>query len=154
MSHALLSHGTRYGVWLWTLWAAFGFRAAAQLLQQVHPVAALPRLDAWHSAALPYPVLLAVQVMIIILFAYIAQGVWRGTTRRRPLLGQWLRRLGGFYFAGMVARLALGLTVLSGHHWFDKPVPTLFHLVLAGFLLVLASYHSDTEGTPGAERRA
>lgn len=150
MFHPLLRHDTRHGVLLWMLWAAFGFRVAAQLLQHLHPLPVLPRFDAWHSAALPYPLLLATQGAIIVLLAYVARGVGHGTTRRRALLGKWLRRLGGLYLVVMVMRLLLGLTLLSGHDWFDKPVPTLFHLVLAGFLLVLAAYHSCTERKPVA----
>lgn len=153
MSHALVIQGTRHGVWLWTLWAAFGFRVLAQLLQRVHPVASLPRFDAWHSATLPYPALLAIQLIMVVALASVAWSVWRGTTRRRARLGKWLRRLGGLYLFVMLARLALGLTALTGHPWFDKPVPTLFHLILAGYLLVLASYHSCTKEAPHAESR-
>ena len=153
MSHALVIQGTRHGVWLWTLWAAFGFRVVAQLLQRLHPIASLPGFDAWHSATLPYPALLAIQLVMVVTLAAVAWGVWRGTTRRRPPLGKWLRRLGGLYLFAMLARLILGLTALSGHPWFDKPVPTLFHMILAGYLLVLAGYHSCTREAPLREGR-
>ena len=153
MSHALAIQGTRHGIWFWTLWAAFGMRIVAQLLQHLHPVALLPGFDAWHSAILPYPALLTVQPTMVVALAGVAGRVSRGETRRRALLGKWLRRLGGLYLFVMLARLALGLTVLSGHIWFDKPVPTLFHLILATYLLVLAGYHSCTQGAPDAEKR-
>lgn len=152
--HTAPSQAVRHGLWLWTLWTLFIFRVAAQLLQYLHPVAWLPPFDSWHSATLPYPLLLAIQAVIIVLLARIARRVQRGAVRPRPRLGNGLRLLGGLYFAAMLARLALGCTVLSGHPWFDKPVPSLFHLVLAGFLLALAAYHRDSEVRPDAEKRA
>lgn len=129
-------------------------RVAAQLLQRVHPHDGLPAFDSWHSAAVPYPLLVATQIAILILFAWIARGARRGTLRRRPRLGAWLRTLGLLYLAAMLARLTLGASLLSGHYWFDKPLPTLFHLVLAGYLLVLAGYHLDDAVISGHERPA
>ena len=31
------------------------------------------------------------------------------------------------------------MTLLSGHAWFDKPLPSIFHLVLASYLLVVGT---------------
>jgi hypothetical protein len=41
----------------------------------------------------------------------------------------------------MLVRLILGLTVLSGQRWFASPVPTLFHLVLAAYVLLFGHFH-------------
>lgn len=46
----------------------------------------------------------------------------------------------------MVLRLAAGLTVLDGHAWFDAPLPSVFHLGLATFVLV-AAYFGIAEET-------
>ena len=50
--------------------------------------------------------------------------------------------LGGLYFAVMLVRLVLGphgaeRTV----RWFASPIPTVFHLVLAAFVLVYGHFH-------------
>jgi hypothetical protein len=48
---------------------------------------------------------------------------------------------GGLYFATMLVRLVLGLTVLSTNRWFSSILPTIFHLVLASYLLVYGHFH-------------
>jgi hypothetical protein len=45
------------------------------------------------------------------------------------------------YFAAMVARLILGLTMLSDLRWFASPIPTVFHLVLATSLPLYGHFH-------------
>ena len=52
--------------------------------------------------------------------------------------------LGWVYFVAMGIRLLSGLTVAPNHFWFGAIVPTLFHLVLACFLLVSGSFHTAT----------
>jgi hypothetical protein len=49
--------------------------------------------------------------------------------------------LGGLYFATMLVRLVLGLTVLSTSRWFSSVLPTMFHLVLASYLLLYGHFH-------------
>lgn len=48
----------------------------------------------------------------------------------------------------MVGRLILGLTALNQSAWFEARLPTAFHVVLAGFLLVLGAF---TSGLPTIE---
>ena len=60
---------------------------------------------------------------------------------RRRRLGLAILGVGALYFSVMMVRLALGTTLLSGHGWFDRPLPTVVHLALAGFLLVYGHYH-------------
>jgi hypothetical protein len=47
---------------------------------------------------------------------------------------------GGLYFAVMAVRLVLGLSVLSHSGWFSTWIPTVFHLVLAGLMMLIAAY--------------
>jgi hypothetical protein len=49
--------------------------------------------------------------------------------------------IGSLYFLSMVARLLLGLTVLNHQRWFASPIPTIFHLVLAAWVLVYGHFH-------------
>lgn len=48
---------------------------------------------------------------------------------------------GALYFLTMFARLVLGLTVYRGIRWFASYIPTVFHLVLASWLLLYGHYH-------------
>ena len=121
--------------------ALFALRVAAQLVQYVSPTRFLPPFEAWQGSGLAYPVLLASQLTIL------AAMVWgTGAVRRRPrvrkTVGRWLIALGAVYFGSMAVRLVLGLTVLSDLAWFAKPLPALFHLVLASYVLALGHYYT------------
>lgn len=130
------------------LLALFALRVAAQAVQSRYALPWLPPFEAWHSGALPYWALAAAQFAILALAGHATVAVARGRMRRNQSLGGWLLALGAVYFVSMAARLALGASRLAGHGWFDAPLPSLFHLVLACFILVMASYHRSA-GTAG-----
>ncbi len=125
---------------LWSLTALFAFRVAAQLVQYASPIPILPPFEAWQGSTLSYPVLLASQFVILILMISVTSRIARGVRAVRRL-GVGLLALGGVYFAAMAVRLVLGLTMLGHVAWFAKPLPAVFHLVLASYLLVLGHYH-------------
>jgi hypothetical protein len=131
----------RHGPWLWLLLAAFLLRVAAQPLALVAGGPWLPPFEAWQSGALPYPVLLASQVLLAVWMGYAAAGVTTGRTRPDRAVGRRVAMAAAVYAAVMVPRLALGLTVARGHWWLDAPLPTVFHLVLMTFLAVYGHYH-------------
>ena len=84
--------------------------------------------------------LLASQFVILGLQARIIAAVADG----QLLLGRRVRvgvaAFAVVYVAVMAVRLMLGLTVADGHGWFDAPLPSVFHLVLASFLIVWVRY--------------
>ncbi len=124
-------------LWLHLLAALFVFRVLAQALQAVVTVPLLPAFDAWHGAVLPYPLLLASQIVVVALLYTAIRRVKAGAIARRPWKYRACLWLGGIYFCVMAIRLVAGLTFLADDPWFSKSLPALFHLVLAGFLLVL-----------------
>jgi hypothetical protein len=124
---------------LWSCLGLFVFRVGAQLVQLISPMPILPPFEAWHSDTLPYSVLLASQTLIIAFMGRVtirAQQSKLHTERRTAIA--WLI-FGIIYFGGMLTRLTLGFTLLSGNSWFDSPLPTVFHLVLATFVLVASA---------------
>lgn len=132
---------TSHGRWLWALLGAFLARVLAQPLSLIVDWPALPPFDAWQSGALPYRWLLLSQIAIA---GWMARAAWRvasGTVRPSPPRGRRVGAAAAVYGLIMSARLVLGLTVQRGHWWFDAPLPTLFHLVLATYLGVYAHYH-------------
>lgn len=132
--------GRRYFPWLLALIGLFVFRVLAQLVQSLTPLPWLPPFEAWHGAVLPYPLLLACQIVIIAALAVI---IWRVGSDRvvpRPWKFRLCFVLGVPYFLFMAFRLAAGLTFLSDHPWFAKSLPAFFHIVLASFLLLLGHY--------------
>ena len=56
-------------------------------------------------------------------------------------MGWALAAAAAVYFAAMLVRLVLGLTVARGHWWLDAPLPTAFHLGLASYLGAYAHFH-------------
>lgn len=119
----------------------FVFRVVAQLLMLNFDLPLLPSFDAWHSGLLPYPTLLTTQVAIIALCTSLCVRMYRTAITPRPKVGKTLLIVGSVYFVSMLLRLILGFTVLANHAWFAHPLPTFFHFVLAGFVLVLGHFH-------------
>jgi hypothetical protein len=130
----------RHAIAGWLLFGLFAFRVVAQPLSLIVPVG-LPSFESWHSATLPYGVLVASQLLILMAMGWTNHRLGAGVLQPRRSIGFAALTFGGIYFAAMVARLALGLTVLSQSRWFASPVPTVFHLVLAGWLLVYGHFH-------------
>lgn len=116
--------------------ALFVCRVLVQLVQYVVDVDALPEFERWQSGALPYGVLVVLQLLIVAGQATVV----RAAVTRRRLLPDRLRLpmtvAAAAYFVGMVLRLISGLTFAAGDAWLDAKLPTLFHLVLATFLFV------------------
>ncbi|MEM8926380.1 MAG: hypothetical protein AAGD35_22980 [Actinomycetota bacterium] len=121
-----------------TLAALFVARVVAQLVQSVTTVDALPPFDAWQSGALPYPALLASQVAIVGAQALVIRAIAERRFSLAPGRRALLAALGAVYLVFMVFRLIAGLTFLDGDGWFDAFLPSVFHIVLAAFVLVTA----------------
>ncbi|HSA83008.1 MAG TPA: hypothetical protein VLE23_19480, partial [Geminicoccaceae bacterium] len=54
---------------------------------------------------------------------------------------QGLLVFGGLYLLAMMTRYAVRMAHYSQERWTGGSIPTFFHWVLAGFLLVLGTYH-------------
>jgi hypothetical protein len=126
---------------LWCCLGLFLIRVIAQPLSLMSGGPYLPDFEAWHSGAVSYGALLTAQILILIVFGYLAVSMSAGTVAPRRRVGLLVLAGGATYFAAMLARLVLGATVLSNQHWFARPLPTVFHLVLATFLLVYGHFH-------------
>ncbi|WP_455198547.1 hypothetical protein [Kaarinaea lacus] len=131
----------RYAPWLWVLWLAFVFRVAAQWSLTVWEVPFLPPFDAWYSGALSYPQLLFSQFVIMAIMAFIAFRFSQGKVVADRTRGIILLVAGAVYFSLMFVRLFIGVLGLSEVLWFNRPIPSFFHLVLASFVLLLGRYH-------------
>lgn len=126
---------------LWCLTALFALRVAGQPLALT--VRVLPDFDAWHSGVLPYPALLAFQLAILAFMVTTNRACTRGQLAHRPRLARALTLLGSIYFVGMLARLVLGQSLSPAPAWFARPLPTVFHLVLSIWMLLLARRLSE-----------
>ncbi len=142
--------GRRYFPWMLALVGLFVLRVLAQLIQALHPLAFLPPFEAWHGAVLPYPLLLASQVAIMLVLVRVLWWLRTGGISPSPWKYRSCFFLGGIYFAFMTFRLLVGLTLLADQPWFSKSLPAFFHVVLAIFILVLGHYiyRKGEEPTP------
>lgn len=131
----------RFAFLLIVPFSLFLMRVAIQFLQLQAPVSWLPPFASWQSGALPYPWLLASQMMILALMSYVVWRLGQGNIQQNRWLGHIWLRVGVIYFFFMLLRLITGLTVFSGIHWFGSPIPALFHLILASFLILLGKLH-------------
>jgi len=119
----------------------FAFRVLGQLAVALGVAPFLPPMDDWQSGLLPYSVLLASQIVIFVVFGIVCVQFWRERGyffRPRTWLATPLWIAGWIYGAGMVVRYALLRR---------DAIPVVFHLVLAGFLLVVAHHHRRAAGS-------
>jgi len=130
-----------YAPWLWILLATFVMRVVAQLALAVMNIPFLPPFEAWYSGAIPYPLLLALQIVIVGVCTSVAYRFRCQLVRPKRWLGICLLGFGAIYFTLMFVRLGAGLSGLSDVLWFNRPIPSFFHLILAMFVLLVGHFH-------------
>ncbi|WP_339749338.1 CocE/NonD family hydrolase [uncultured Rubinisphaera sp.] len=128
---------------LWGLFGLFCLRVSGQILVETGFGEFLPPSPEWFSGLIPYPWLLASQVLILILMARINLGVareWTWYASQRPTLGRTLLFLGTVYLITMLIRYAIRMSLYPAERWTGRSIPIFFHWVLACYVLTL-SYH-------------
>ena len=144
------AHPSRaYAPALWGLASLFFLRVLGQVLVAFFDVRFLPPMPRWYSGLLPYPVLLPVQILILLVQVRINLDFSTGRgffVVPRPALGRFLRWFSYVYFAAMALRYAVTRT---------HAIPVFFHWVLAAYLFALGHFHTRREMLPGdaPERR-
>ncbi len=120
----------------------FLLRVIGQVLVTYGGVSWLPEKAHWQSGLLPYPVLLASQVVILTVMAGIARDTWRGFGRfiaPRPGLSHYLRIASVVYFAAMVVRYVVTMALHPDWFPFEHSIPTFFHCLLASYLFLYSA---------------
>ena len=124
---------------LTVLAAAFVLRVLGQVVVVLAAPDWLPPMQAWQSGLLPYPVLLASQVAIIVVQVMVITAV---AAERGPLAGAgawagWtLVVLAVIYLAGNTYRAWRRSRHELAHWWSMQLIPIIFHYVLATFMLL------------------
>jgi sterol desaturase/sphingolipid hydroxylase (fatty acid hydroxylase superfamily) len=111
-------------------------RVVGQAVARIFEPAMLPPDALWHSATVFSPVLVIAQIAILSAMVIVIRRLDR--IQANPRKAKFLLTAGGVYFAAMSLRFVIGATGIAPGSWFDKPISTPFHLVLAGWLLVFA----------------
>ena len=116
--------------------AAFLVRVAGQAVQRWFPQEFLPSFEAWQGSGMPYPALLACQIVIIALLGVAICSMVHRARLLSATGSRFVIVIGCAYFALMLARLALGLTVLGDSGWFTAWISVLLHLSLAVIVIL------------------
>jgi hypothetical protein len=119
------------------LTALFALRVIGQALVEFFGVDWLPPREAWASGLIPFPILLAIQLAMLMGMLKISVDVSLERGFFAVSGPAWPRFLIGFsklYAAGMVLRYILTMIFFPDMRWLGGAIPIFFHFVLAAFL--------------------
>jgi len=136
-----------HGAILALLTLLFFLRILGQALVALLGVTWLPPMEQWFSGLVPYPILLVIQIIMLASMVKISADICRGQGFFAIARPRWSRALIGFsalYASAMIARYVLTMIFKPEMRWVGGTIPIFFHFVLAGFILVLGRYPSQT----------
>ncbi len=114
----------------------FRVRVTGQAVARFFEPAMLPPDALWHAATVPYLVLAGAQLVLLAAMAIV---IWRlGRIGKHPRVAGIILAIATVFLGVMSVRFVIGAMGFAPDSWFDKPISTPFHLVLAGWLLILA----------------
>lgn len=135
-----------YAPYLWLFTVLLFWRVVGQLVVAWSAPRWLPPMEQWQSGLLPYPVLLAGQVVVLTLMVWISidfsrgAGVW---IEPRPRLGLAARLWSALYCAAMIARYIIRMVRRPDQRWLGGTIPIVFHIVVAAFQWTFGTYHAS-----------
>ncbi|HUQ69419.1 MAG TPA: CRTAC1 family protein [Planctomycetaceae bacterium] len=141
----------RTAIALWLLTALWLLRVLRQAMVELLHVRFLRLSDDWFFGRLPYPAVLTVQVLILILMVKINLDFTRRSGwsyRPRVHAGRWLLVCGGALLAAMVLRDVVRLTYDSNGRWTASAIPIVVHRLIAVYVLILGWHHGRTRISP------
>lgn len=130
-------------MWLWFLTSIFIFRVLGQLSTLWFTIPFLPTFDQWYSGALAYPILLMFQILIVVVMSLVSYRISKGFLVPKRTISVFLQVIGWIYFSVMFVRWGIGLFEVLDITWFQRPIPSFFHMILALYILLVAHYHKS-----------
>lgn len=135
---------TAYAPLLWICTALLVWRVVGQILVVLFQPRWLPPMQQWQSGLLPYPVLLAGQVVVLWLMFSISIDFSRGTgywVMPHPTLGRAAVIWSYVYFGAMVGRYIVRMARRPDQRWFGGTIPIIFHSIVAVFQWTFGRFH-------------
>ena len=120
----------------------FVLRVLGQVLVALRHPSWLPPMEQWYSGLLPYPQLLATQVLMVIGMIALIGGLIGGASWAVgpwPALGAILVVIAYGYAAAMGVRYLARMARRPDQRWLGGCIPIVFHGVLALWILVLGA---------------
>lgn len=140
---------TQHGPILACLTFLFALRVLGQALVAGFAVTWLPPMEQWYSGLIPYPTLLAIQIVMLLVMIKITADVGRGYSyfsKTRPnRASRFLLAFSAVYAASMALRYTITMSLHPEMRWFGGTIPIFFHFVLAGFIFSLGCYYRPTD---------
>jgi hypothetical protein len=136
----------RHGPLLAVLTLLFFGRVLGQALVAFFSVRWLPAMHGWHSGLIPYSILLAIQLVMLVIMIKISWNISRGSgffARRQPSWSRYLVGFSAIYAGAMVLRYILTMIFLPEMRWLGGTIPVFFHFVLAAFLFTWGRFHAQ-----------
>lgn len=136
----------RHGPLLALFTLLFFSRVLGQALVAFLSVRWLPAMQEWHSGLIPYPILLAIQLVMLICMITISRDISYGAgffARRRPSWSRYLVSFSAIYAGAMVLRYILTMIFQPEMRWLGGTIPIFFHFVLAAFLFTWGRFQSQ-----------
>jgi hypothetical protein len=134
-----------YAPYLWLFTVLLVLRVAGQLVVATTAPRWLPPMSQWQSGLVPYPLLVAVQLIVLWLMFSItidftlASGYW---VRPHPALGAVVVVWSYLYAAAMVLRYIRRMARRPDQRWIGGTIPIVFHTVVAAFQWTFGQFHT------------
>jgi len=133
----------------------FALRVLGQALVVFFSVDWLPDTEHWFSGVIRYPILLAIQAVMLPGMVKITADIWRARgffAEPRPGCSRFLIACSIIYAISMVLRYALTMRYRPEMRWFGGTIPIFFHFVLAAFVYTWGKFYSESD-TLSAQQR-
>jgi hypothetical protein len=136
---------TTYAPWLWLATILLTCRVVGQIIAIVWAPRWLPpHGPQWMSGLVPYRWLLPGQIVVVSLMVAISRDFARGTgwfVVPWPRAGRIIMGVAVIYGAWMVVRYIIRMTRRPDQRWFGGTIPIIFHIVIALFLGLFATWN-------------
>jgi len=133
-----------YAPILWVLTILLFGRVVGQLIVFFYGPRWLPPMEQWQSGLVPYPLLVAVQCVVLYLMVSIsvdftrASGFWMEPHPRLGTIVLWWSYL---YLSAMVVRYVVRMSRRPDQRWLGGTIPIVFHSLVAVFQWIFAAHH-------------
>ena len=120
-------------------------RVLGQVIVYLYAPRWLPAMDEWQSGLLPYPVLLASQIVVLSFMTIICvdfarqRGFFFDPPPRGGAFSLWFSAA---YFGGMIFRYVITMMRKPERRWFGGAIPIVFHSFVAAFLWTWGRYQT------------
>jgi|SRR5215204_129346 len=139
----------QYQILLLALTLLFAGRVGGRLLVANLQVDFLPPFERWASGLVPYPLLVVIQFVLLLVMFAILRDFARGSgffVNLSLRTGRFLIAFSVLYALAMILRYIVTMIMHPELRWFSGTIPIWFHFVLAAFIYLLGRFTIKNNG--------